>query len=73
MEACVRSYRSREGDTADSITWAIYGRQSDRLTETLLEANPGLADHGPILPAGLLVAIPDEPETTTSATVRLWD
>ena len=74
MGACVRYYRSKDGDTADRIAWAVYGRQDLRLVERLLEANPGLADRGPVLPAGLQVAVPDMPtETPQSGTVRLWN
>lgn len=72
MGACVRYYRSKEGDTADQIAWLVYQRQNDRLVEQLLEANPGLADYGPTLPAGLRVAIPDAPEPGQTDTVRLW-
>lgn len=68
----MRSYRSKDGDTADSIAWQVYGRQNDGLVELLLDANPGLADHGPELPAGLLVLIPDAPEPGQTGVVTLW-
>lgn len=70
--ACVRYYRSKDGDTADSIAWAVYGRQDGRLVEALLEANPGLADLGPVLPAGLRLSVPDAPEPVVTQGVRLW-
>lgn len=69
---CVRYYRSSDGDTVDSIAWAVYGRQDGRCVELLLDANPGLADQGPILPAGLQVAIPDPPAPAVTREVRLW-
>lgn len=72
MGGCVRYYHSKDGDTADSIAWAVYGRQDGGLVEALLEANPGLADQGPILPAGLLIAVPDAPVPATAQGVRLW-
>jgi phage tail protein X len=72
MEGCVRFYRSKAGDTADIIAWVIYGRQDGRLVETLLDANPGLADLGPVLPAGIRVAVPDAPEPARVEGVRLW-
>lgn len=71
-EGCVRYYHSKDGDTADRIAWAIYGRQNDRLTEALMDANPGLAAYGPILPAGLRIMVPDAPAPGATATVRLW-
>jgi phage tail protein X len=72
MGGSVRFYRSKAGDTADSIAWVIYGRQDGRLVETLLDANTGLADHGPVLPAGIRIAIPDAPEPARVEGVRLW-
>lgn len=72
MGGFVRLYRSKSGDTADSIAWAIYGRQDGGLVERLLDANPGLADLGPLLPPGLQVVIPDAPDPVLSEGVRLW-
>lgn len=59
----------------DAICMAVYGDEPG-YTEAVLEANPGLADIGPILPAGVVVSLPDlaaagdaaEPEV-----LRLWD
>ncbi|AZB63852.1 phage tail protein [Cereibacter sphaeroides] len=68
----MRYYRSKDGDTADGIAWQVYGRQDGRLVEALLEANPGLADLGPVLPAGLRLSIPDAPEPVVTQGVRLW-
>jgi phage tail protein X len=50
--------RAQQGDTVDALCWRHYGRTAG-VTETVLEANPGLADHGPTLPQGLLVMMPD--------------
>ncbi len=50
-------YRTKEGDTVDLICHHIYGATSG-VVEQVLEANPGLAAYGPILPAGVLVALP---------------
>lgn len=70
----MRYYHSKDGDTLDRIVWLSYGRQNDRIVEVVLAANSGLADHGPILPDGLQIALPeiaDEDQATGS--VRLWD
>lgn len=68
-----QTYRTSEGDTADYIAWKYFGTQSGRVVEQLLEANKGLADIGPLLPAGLLVVLPDiQPEAAEQA-VKLWD
>lgn len=66
-------YRTSEGDTADSIAWSHYGRQDGMVVEQLISANPGLADAGPVLPAGLLVTLPDITADLASQGVKLWD
>jgi phage tail protein X len=69
------TYRTKDGDTVDSIAWAYYGKQSGRVVEQVLEANPGLADEGPVLPAGLLIELPevDEKQQDANTGVKLWD
>lgn len=66
-------YMTRQGDTADYIAWKHYGTQDGRVVEQLVDANPGLADHGPVLPAGILVDLPDVKPEDTAKVVRLWD
>ncbi|WP_460139774.1 tail protein X [Pseudomonas sp. S2_E01] len=65
--------RTNQTDTVDALCWRFYGRTAG-VTEAVLEANPGLADHGPILPQGLVVNMP---EAQTSAPqrqmVQLWN
>jgi len=69
----VHYYRSKDGDTVDWLVWTHYGRQDGGRVVAVLEANPGLAGYGPVLPAGLLIALPDLPETAETGGVRLWD
>lgn len=67
------SIRAQQNDTVDGMCWRHYGRTAG-VTEAVLEANPGLADHGPTLPQGLLVQMP---EALAAAPQRqmmnLWD
>ncbi|HEJ5246688.1 TPA: tail protein X, partial [Pseudomonas aeruginosa] len=50
-----------------------YGRTAG-VTEAVLEANHGLADHGPTLPPGLKVTMPDIPTAAPERQmVNLWD
>ena len=67
-----RTYRTRDGDTLDWICWKHYGRQSGAV-EAVLDANPGLADQGPVLAAGVPIALPDLAPAAATAVVRLWD
>lgn len=66
-------YMTSEGDTADYIAWKHYGTQDGRVVEQLVDANPGLADMGPVLPAGVLVSLPEIELQTEAQAVRLWD
>jgi phage tail protein X len=65
--------RAQQNDTVDALCWRHYGRTAG-VTEAVLEANPGLADHGPTLPQGLAMHMP---ETQVAApqrqSVNLWD
>jgi phage tail protein X len=51
-------YRTSENDMLDWIAWKHYGKQSGAV-EAILEANPGLADKGDKLPAGLVINLPE--------------
>ncbi len=65
-------YRSKDGDVIDAIAWRFYGRQDQGVVEAVLEANPRLADLGPILPAGLRIKLPVLPDPAPRQGVRLW-
>ncbi len=65
-------YRCKDGDVLDWICVKHYGRHG--LEVQVLEANPGLADQGPVLTAGEEITLPDLPETNEQQqTINLWD
>ena len=64
--------RAAQGDTLDLICWRQYGRTAG-VVEQVLEANPGLARLGPILPHGTLVQLPEIATQPHRQTVQLWD
>lgn len=66
------TYRTSDGDTADLIAHRAYGATAG-MTEALLDANPGLAAAGPVLPAGMLVALPAPPAPQPRRPIRLWE
>lgn len=66
-------YITSEGDTADYIAWKHYGTQDGSVVEQLLEANPGLADRGPILPYGVVVELPEIEAVGVTQGIKLWD
>ena len=63
--------RAQQGDTVDALCWRYYGRTAG-VTETVLLANPGLADHGPTLPHGCLVELPEIRIAAEQNMVQLW-
>lgn len=69
-----QTYRSKQGDTLDEIVWRQYGAASSATLVQIMDANPGLADLGPIIPAGVIITLPDAPETSEiKPGVSLWD
>lgn len=51
-------YRCKAGDMLDEICHHYYGHTIDVVAQ-VLEANPGLAVLGPVLPVGTRVTLPD--------------
>jgi len=66
-------YRTRDGDMLDALCQQHYGRAAGAV-EAVLTANPGLANIGAILPAGIVIELPALPAPArTRHTVKLWD
>ena len=73
---CMDAYTTTDGDVLDAIVLAHYGDRADALGDVLaavLDANPGLADQGAVLPAGVAIKLPELPTPASIPTVRLWD
>ncbi|CAE6923184.1 Tail protein X [Pseudomonas marincola] len=67
------SLRAQQGDTVDALCWRYYGRTAG-VVEQVLDANPGLADLGPVLPNGTLINMPEAAaQATQRQVVNLWD
>ncbi|CFQ52468.1 WPhiphage-related tail protein [Yersinia frederiksenii] len=63
---------AQQGDTLDLICARYYGR-TEGVFETVLVANPGLAELGAVLPHGTAVELPDVQTSPVTETVNLWD
>lgn len=61
-----------EGDVLDAVCWRHYGTDAAAAVPAVLAANPGLADADPVLPAGIVVELPELPAPAVRAVVRLW-
>ncbi|KLU15536.1 MULTISPECIES: tail protein X [Xenorhabdus] len=64
--------RTQQYDTVDALCWRHYGR-THGVTEQVLEANPGLADVGVILPHGMALELPDIAPAPVTPMIQLWD
>ncbi len=61
-----------QGDSVDSLCWRHLG--SSDAVEAVLDANPGLAALGPILPMGTVITLPDATTTAKQRPlIQLWD
>ncbi|CAI8864997.1 tail protein X [Pseudomonas zeae] len=70
----MRKVRSVAGDSVNLLLYRETGRSDDVAEEALWKLNPTLAEHGPVLSAGVWVVLP-ELDTKTAAIKPLtaWD
>lgn len=67
------SVRAQQGDTVDQLCQR-HLKTTSGVTEATYALNPGLASHGPTLPLGLAVTLPDPPTApAASQIISLWD
>lgn len=60
------------GQTVDSIAFNYYGHTNGTV-EKILSANHGLAEHGAVLPHGLVIELPEIPQKQKETEIQLWD
>lgn len=66
-------YTTKQNEVLDAICYRHYGR-TRAVTEMVLEANPGLAALGPVLPFARRISLPTMQERTRRRPlVGLWD
>jgi phage tail protein X len=61
---------TRQGDTVDQVAWREYGDTA--MTEPMLEANPGLAALGIVLPQGTPIRLPARATPLPAPKHTLW-
>lgn len=68
--------RTVQGDTIDLLCWRHLGRTAG-VTEQTIQLNPELLGHGPLLPGGLTVTLPDVAASVATVqrdtNIKLWD
>ncbi|MCB1466658.1 MAG: tail protein X [Rhizobiaceae bacterium] len=57
----MKQYRTVQFDRIDRICEKRYGSTENRIVEFILDVNDGLEQYGIILPAGILIELPDLP------------
>lgn len=65
---------AKSGDKLDLLLWRDAGLPASELTR-VLDANPGLADLGTILPIGTVVIVPASQQDSTTPVlplIQLW-
>lgn len=65
-------YSTKEKDMLDYICWQHYGFTSGAV-EVVLEKNPGLAEYGSFLPAGLKITLPVIENPLQKSTLKVWE
>lgn len=69
----MKEYVTIDGDMVDEIAQARYGATSG-VVEAIYAANEGLADRGPVLPAGITIVLPELTARQKQANrVKLWE
>lgn len=68
------TYTTLDGDVLDHLCWRHYGYEWDT-PEATLRVNPGLAERGIVLPAGVTITFPaiTKPATPVKQRRRLFD
>lgn len=67
-----QSYRTKAGETVAYIAWKQYGNQNPGTVEAVFTANPSLADQDALLPAGLIIFLPEIAQSKPQEIVTLW-
>lgn len=65
-------YSTKEKDMLDYICWQHYEFTSGAV-EVVLEKNPGLAEYGSFLPAGLKITLPVIEKPLQKSTLKVWE
>jgi phage tail protein X len=69
-------YITKMYERIDKVAEKYYGSANNLITEFVIESNPGLEEHGIVLPPGLTIELPDRPaenqEVPTIKVYKLW-
>jgi len=66
-------YLTKAGDTLDEIAYRYYGNTNNKVVERILEVNFGISQYEALLPAGVLIELPEVQQSSETRKVKLWD
>ena len=66
-------YLTKAGDMLDEIAYRYYGNTNNKVVEHILEVNFGISQYEALLPAGVLIELPEVKQSTETRKVKLWD
>lgn len=64
-------YITKDGETLDYIVWKYYGK-TDGILERVLVINRHLARFDAVLPAGVVITLPEITQPSNSNKIKLW-
>lgn len=64
--------RTIDGDTLGLITWRLLGRDDDAIEEAVYRLNPHLHNYGLVLPAGVVITLPELPPIAPKEREGVW-
>ncbi|MGL5285901.1 MAG: tail protein X [Aeromonas sp.] len=72
MSGVTMIYTTKQGEMLDQLAHQYYEGDARGL-RLLLDANPGIASHGPNLPHGIDLVMPPLPDDNQKTIISLWD
>ena len=66
-------YLTKAGDMLDEIAYLYYGNTNNKVVERILEVNFSISQYDALLPAGVLIELPEVQQSTEPRKVKLWD
>lgn len=69
----MKALRSRDGDSISLILYMGLGRTDDEAEKALFDVNQGLEEYGPVLPAGVVINLPELSLSEPEKVVNVWD
>ena len=66
-------FLTKAGDTLDEIAYRYYGNTNNKVVERILKVNFGISQYEALLPAGVLIELPEVKQSTETRKVKLWD